>query len=241
MFHTERRKGKRILLVSEDLGIKARPEVVRGAEKSEEKPSKKPYNEAPTTPVHIKKEVEPPTEQAEETEEAAKEPSSVSESGGTQQPDSEDLKNKCEKCTKGFPSLTLLRYHYCSHFRGLLKKRFSSLFEDNKCLSCGKTFANSGRLLLHIGVQHDKINEILRLKGMTVLPPWTTSSATEEGGSTQPAPKQEPVDREPAPGPVSSAPPLPRIATPPLISSPPPPPPSLPRGSIPTRSDHAPP
>ena len=25
MFHTERRKGKRILLVSEDLGIKARP------------------------------------------------------------------------------------------------------------------------------------------------------------------------------------------------------------------------
>ena len=28
-----------------------------------------------------------------------------------------ELKNKCEKCFKGFPSLTLLRYHYCSHFR----------------------------------------------------------------------------------------------------------------------------
>ena len=30
---------------------------------------------------------------------------------------SAESKNKCEKCEKGFPSLTLLRYHYCSHFR----------------------------------------------------------------------------------------------------------------------------
>ena len=35
----------------------------------------------------------------------------------SQEQASGELKNKCEKCFKGFPSLTLLRYHYCSHFR----------------------------------------------------------------------------------------------------------------------------
>merc|ERR1712142_933389 len=78
-------------------------------------------------------------------------------------------KNQCEKCKKGFASMTLLRYHYCSHFRTILKKRFANLYDDDKCLVCLKTFPNPGRLLLHIGINHDKINEILRMSMMKKL------------------------------------------------------------------------
>eukprot|EP00092_Neocalanus_flemingeri_P037533 GFUD01040868.1.p1 GENE.GFUD01040868.1~~GFUD01040868.1.p1 ORF type:complete len:645 (-),score=162.92 GFUD01040868.1:46-1980(-) len=95
--------------------------------------------------------------------------------------DTEDLKNQCEKCKKAFASLLLLRYHYCSHFRGILKKKFANMFHDNKCLECYKIFANPGRLLLHIGVQHDKINDILKSKGITVLPPFSATAAALGG------------------------------------------------------------
>jgi len=95
--------------------------------------------------------------------------------------DTEDLKNQCEKCKKAFASMTLLRYHYCSHFRGILKKKFANLFHDNKCLECAKTFPNHGRLLLHIGVQHDKINEILKSKGIAELPPYSATAAAHGG------------------------------------------------------------
>jgi len=95
--------------------------------------------------------------------------------------DTEDLKNQCEKCKKAFASMTLLRYHYCSHFRSILKKRFANLFEDNKCLECMKTFPNPGRLLLHIGVHHDKINEILKSKGIAELPPYSATAAGSGG------------------------------------------------------------
>jgi len=100
--------------------------------------------------------------------------------------DTEDLKNQCEKCKKAFASMTLLRYHYCSHFRGILKKKFANLFHDNKCLECAKTFPNHGRLLLHIGVQHDKINEILKSKGIAELPPYS-ATATAHGGLDPPS------------------------------------------------------
>merc|ERR1712013_923401 len=104
-----------------------------------------------------------------------------------------ELKNKCEKCFKGFPSLTLLRYHYCSHFRGLLKKKYAELFEENKCLLCQKTFANSGRLLLHIGVQHDKINEILKSKGLRILPPFMAANTSDDSVAVS---KTEPTESE---------------------------------------------
>jgi len=91
----------------------------------------------------------------------------------------ENLKNQCEKCPKSFASITLLRYHYCSHFRTVLKKRFANMYNDDKCLVCAKTFPNPGRLLLHIGINHDKINEILKSKGITELPSY--SSGAQDG------------------------------------------------------------
>ena len=40
---------------------------------------------------------------------------------------------KCERCGKKFKKLILLKYHYCSHFRGNLGQ-FASLVEGSKCL-----------------------------------------------------------------------------------------------------------
>jgi len=75
-------------------------------------------------------------------------------------------KYPCEKCPKSFESLLMLRYHYCQHFRSILSKRNSNLIDGDKCLECSKVFPNSGKLLLHIGVQHSKIDSILDAKGI---------------------------------------------------------------------------
>jgi len=75
-------------------------------------------------------------------------------------------KYSCEKCPKSFESLLMLRYHYCQHFRSILSKRNSNLIDGDKCLECSKVFPNSGKLLLHIGVQHSKIDSILEAKGI---------------------------------------------------------------------------
>ena len=181
MFNIERRKGNKILLVCEN---GTRVEAAMVAESLTQKISTGVSN----INVKIKQEAIAPGEKdtpeqedkEQENEEVSKDELPLPPVNDSLDQGTEDLKHKCEKCDKGFASITLLRYHYCSHFRGLLKKRFDHMFLDNKCLSCLKTFSNPGRLLLHIGVQHDKINEILKMKGLTVLPPWTTLPLDEE-------------------------------------------------------------
>ena len=72
--------------------------------------------------------------------------------------------------------MILLKYHYCSHFMSMLKKNHEHLLDNsNSCKDCKKNFQNSRRLLLHIGVNHDKINEILRSRGYKELPAHSAS------------------------------------------------------------------
>jgi len=209
LFHAERRRRK-VVLVSEDL-------ATRGEQPAQHQPMetgltkgrepRKATQPAPTPALQksvlVKQEPvaeeEPnnsgrPAVSGEPQDSADNHPAETESSQGE---NSAEGKNKCEKCYKGFPSLTLLRYHYCSHFRGLLKKKYAELFEDNKCLMCQKTFANSGRLLLHIGVQHDKINEILKSKGLRVLPPFMTAVSTPDSAAVS---KIEPMESEPTKG-----------------------------------------
>jgi len=226
----EQGRGRGLLLVgcaTEQAAPPAEKEPTAAKPKTPAKPAAAP------APVQVKREpvVEEETNAEETNETSETQPQAAAETNqdNAAGDDSEDAKNKCVKCNKGHASLTLLRYHYCSHFRGLLKKRFSSLFNDNKCLVCQKNFANSGRLLLHIGVQHDKINEILRLKGMPVLPPFVsagegghapTVSKMEPMDTMEPAPAPSPVPNPaptPTPAPSEAAPkPVPQTATPPL-------------------------
>lgn len=98
----------------------------------------------------------------------------------------------CEKCKKVHETVLLLKYHYCSHYMNILRKRFLSLEDSKKntCFICKKTYPNSRRLLLHIGVNHDKINDILKLKGFKQLNPiqekageTSKKSVNKDGGS----------------------------------------------------------
>jgi len=206
LFHAERRRRK-VVLVCEDLMRGEQPTQNQPMETAQTK--SREFRRATQPTPALQKSVlvkqEPVAEeelnhsgrpavpgeaqaQGSKDNQCAEAESSVGENSAVEE------KNKCEKCYKGFPSLTLLRYHYCSHFRGLLKKKYAELFEDNKCLMCQKTFANSGRLLLHIGVQHDKINEILKSKGLRVLPPFMTSVSTVDSAAVS---KIEPMESEP--------------------------------------------
>ena len=97
-------------------------------------------------------------------------PSAVDQNAG--------LEYKCEvkNCNKPFSTVILLKYHYCSHFMSMLKKNHEHLLDNsNSCKDCKKNFQNSRRLLLHIGVNHDKINEILRSRGYKELPAHSAS------------------------------------------------------------------
>merc|ERR1719282_2101691 len=57
-----------------------------------------------------------------------------------------------------------------------MKKNYGHLLDSkNSCQECKKNFQNSRRLLLHIGVNHDKINDILKSRGFKTLPPHSSS------------------------------------------------------------------
>ena len=81
--------------------------------------------------------------------------------------------NQCKKCQKLFPTLIMLKNHYCGHFLSIIKKKFQSSYSDLNCLekNCNKKFPSLQKLLVHIGVVHDKINTILKMKGIEELPP----------------------------------------------------------------------
>ena len=257
LFHAERRRRK-VVLVSEDLGTRGEQSTQhqpmetgatnkgRELRKASSQPAPNPAPQKSVQPVQVKQEpvaeeeVNTSGKQALPGESQGSTYNQHAETEASLGQNSSEAKNKCEKCYKGFPSLTLLRYHYCSHFRctfpfffhclqfilrmtlmkiprclfimlffssscfsgtnnlvllfrGLLKKKYAELFEDNKCLICQKTFANSGRLLLHIGVQHDKINEILKSKGLRVLPPFMTTVSTPDSAVVS---KTEPMESE---------------------------------------------
>jgi len=85
----------------------------------------------------------------------------------------------CEKCKKVQETALLLKYHYCSHYMDILRKKFDNNEDSKKniCFICKKAHPNSRRLLLHIGVNHDKINDILKVKGFKQITSTTGKAA----------------------------------------------------------------
>ena len=103
-------------------------------------------------------------------------PATTAASSVTDPPPALEYKCEVKNCNKPFSTVILLKYHYCSHFMSMLKRNHEHLLDNsNSCKDCKKNFQNSRRLLLHIGVNHDKINEILRSRGYKELPPHSAS------------------------------------------------------------------
>ena len=126
LFHAERRRRK-VVLVSEDL--------IRGEQPTQHQPMetgqtklRKASQPTPALQKSILVKQEPVAEEEPNNSERLAVPGGPQAKGSTENRCAEaessvgensvaEGKNKCEKCYKGFPSLTLLRYHYCSHFR----------------------------------------------------------------------------------------------------------------------------
>ena len=129
---------------------------------------------------------------------------------------------ECEKCRRPHSDLISLKKHLASHFRAALKERYSQFWnkETKKCHLCDKSMANKEVFLHHVALHHDKLNEVLKMKGMKELPSHrkvpdvqsrsatsaatrtkSTTSSGSSSGSPSPilAPPQTPVQSRKGP------------------------------------------
>ena len=90
----------------------------------------------------------------------------------SKQDKSDDIKilGKCQLCDKKCTTPSKLSRHIVeSHFRELLKERFSHLVSGNNCTLCGKEFKIARKLIIHIGSKHNKLEEIMVEKGLMLI------------------------------------------------------------------------
>jgi len=75
----------------------------------------------------------------------------------------EQLERSCELCIQDFSSVPVssLAYHYCNHFSDKMQTYFSTYYFNKTCKICKKSFGTIDKLMVHIGVRHGKINNIL--------------------------------------------------------------------------------
>ena len=88
---------------------------------------------------------------------------------------------ECEECKKPQTSLLNLKKHLCIHFMSVLKKNFAQSYDKEKCLLCNTSIPSLKAFLLHAGIHHDKLNSVLKMKGMTELPPLSASKKAPRG------------------------------------------------------------
>ena len=98
-------------------------------------------------------------------------PQELQETETSQVKEPEACHKECQKCKKLFPTILMLKNHYCGHFLSILKKKFQSSYSGLNCLECNKSFTSVNNLLVHIGIVHDKINQVLKMKKIPELPP----------------------------------------------------------------------
>ena len=246
---------KELLEVVDQLGLSSFINKENGAEVTSTPPRDEPPSESiqpqKVNPMTIKKEketsvedpVEPapppsPTEPMEQGEPAEKQKEPVqpqSNPTDAEAPAQDDVKNQCQKCHKSFSSVDQLKNHYAVHFLSLLKKKFESHYKidsgrsSGKCLICQRIFPSLQKMLLHIGVVHDKINVILKSKGYRELPPFSVTQNQEKPSTTTLQDVKPPVPPQASPKPTPSSSPktlAPSSSTSamPAVPGPPPPP-----------------
>ena len=85
----------------------------------------------------------------------------------------EEKSHCCAICFKSFSSSITLGFHYCKHFNNNLDHLdLSDLIEasaSTRCVPCKKTFPDRKAILSHVGVRHQRLNEILRSNGIDEL------------------------------------------------------------------------
>ena len=80
--------------------------------------------------------------------------------------------NSCQLCDKEVEGLSSLWNHYTnSHFHKDIKQSYGHLmdFEEMKCKLCDKQMKQKHGLLMHVGTVHQKVNEVLVVRGLNPL------------------------------------------------------------------------
>jgi len=97
----------------------------------------------------------------------------------------------CRKCNKSNKSMSFLMSHYIlKHY----KKELGKWIQGNRCLECNKTFDNRRRLLLHVGIEHQKFEDIMARDDLSILY-WNGEDGVE--GPTAPPTKPSFEKRSP--------------------------------------------
>ena len=85
----------------------------------------------------------------------------------------EERSHCCAVCFQSFSSSVTLAFHYCKHFTDNLEElELSDLVQApalTRCVPCKKTFPDRQAVLSHVGVRHQRLNEILRSNGIDEL------------------------------------------------------------------------
>ena len=85
----------------------------------------------------------------------------------------EERSHCCAVCFKSFSSAVSLGFHYCKHFYDNLEHLELSDFIEaqaqTRCVPCKKTFPDREAVLSHVGVRHQRLNEVLRINGIDEL------------------------------------------------------------------------
>ena len=80
---------------------------------------------------------------------------------------SKKLKKKCQICNHSFDATSLILQHVVAkHFFSEIKENATDLYQGTNCLICDKGFSTEVYLVLHIGVKHKKVNDVLLQKGL---------------------------------------------------------------------------
>ena len=85
---------------------------------------------------------------------------------------SKESKLNCQICGKKKATLVSLWKHYiCEHsvIRKQIAQQFDIDFKNSKCLECEQEMKTKLTRILHIGVVHSKLNDVLMFKGYQKL------------------------------------------------------------------------
>ena len=76
---------------------------------------------------------------------------------------------ECELCSKPFESVSSLGQHMVtSHFPREIRETYQELLNGRECLLCRKEYSKTS-FVMHIGVTHNKLDEVLEKNGLRPL------------------------------------------------------------------------
>lgn len=178
--------------IKQEVNTETETPVEKSVEKPEEDTVMKPVESEPPTPAEMATPADEQTKAVTESKPALPIfPPGPDGKGITKPP----LLYSCEKCGVAQPDLLSLKKHLTTHFLTFFKNKYSKSYQasTNLCLICKSSIGSLQKFLVHVAIVHDKLNEVLKMKGMKVLPPHTLGGNNSPLAGSPAAPSKTPT------------------------------------------------